>query len=340
MRRLIINEPGLFVGVKRGMIVVKRGGEEVLEVAPPHVSQVAITTRGAALSTALLRLLARHRIDLIIYSGVGFPVARLASVKVSGAVKLRKAQYRAQGEKAGAYLAKKFAWAKVVNQKELLGQAGRNRVKSDPELARELLELSREISAFATKIDEIEGESADAVRKEVMRLEAEAAEVYWRGFKLLLPENVEFPGRRKRSDAPTDPVNISLNFCYGLLAAEVLLAVERSGLDPYAGFLHADSPRRPALAMDLVEEFRQPVADRVVLRTLSGAEDPAAMVEGRKLKRDGRLQLLKAFSERLSERVTFAGRSLPISSHILLQARRVAEFLMGRATEYEPFTTG
>ena len=336
LKRLVINEPGLFVGAKRGMITVQRKGEKVLELSPSNISQIAILTRGAAISSALIRLLARHKVDLIVYSGLGYPVAKLSSPRTSGSIKLRKEQYKAQDSPLGAYLAKRFAWAKVVNQKTILREAGRNR--SDTDLSRRLIEMSRSISNIAAMISNVEGDSASSVRGEVMRLEAEAAEIYWQGFKFLLPEGLDFPGRRKRFESPEDPANIMLNFCYGLLASEVWLAVEASGLDPFAGFLHTDSPRRPALVMDILEEFRQPVADRVVLRLASGIKDPKSIIEGRRLKREFRFQVVKALSERLSETLTFHGRSLPLSSHIFLQPKRIADFILGRESGYVPFT--
>lgn len=333
---MIINEPGLFLRTRRGMIIVERKGEKILEISPSNICQVAMLTRGAALSSALLRLLAKHKVDLVVYSGYGYPLAKLSSARGSGSIKLRKMQYKAQNEGIGAYLAKRFAWAKVVNQKTILREAGKNR--REPNLSVRLLDSSKSISNIADMIANIKGDSAEDVRKEVMRLEAEAAEIYWQGFKMLLPDGVDFPGRRKRFESPEDPVNVMLNFCYGLLASEVWLAVEGSGLDPYAGFLHADSPRRPALVMDILEEFRQPIADRVVLRLISSLKDPKSIIEGRRLKRDARFQIVKALSNRLSEVLTFSGRTLPLSSHIFLQPRRVSEFILGRTPHYIPFT--
>jgi CRISPR-associated protein Cas1 len=318
------------------MIIVERRGEKILEVSPSNVSQIVILTRGAALSSALLRLLAKHKVDLVVYSGFGYPIAKLSTARSSGSIRLRKMQYKAQNEEAGAYLAKRFAWAKVINQKTILREAGKNRRGSN--LSERLLELSKSILDIADMIANIRGDSAENIRKEVMRLEAEAAEIYWQGFKMLLPDGIDFPGRRKRFESPEDPVNIMLNFCYGLLASEVWLAVDSSGLDPYAGFLHADSPRRPALVMDILEEFRQPIADRVVLRLTSSLRDPYSIIEGRRLKRDARFQVVKAFSNRLSETITFSGRTLPLSSHIFLQARRISEFILGRSPDYMPFT--
>lgn len=336
MKRLIINEPGLFIGTRKGMIVVRKKSEKILEISPSNVSQVVVLTRGAVISSALMRLLVKHKVGLIIYSGQGYPVAKLSSTRGSGSIKLRKEQYKAQGSPVGAYLAKRFAWAKVVNQKTMLREASRSKSHSD--LSKKLLEMSKSISDIANAISNVEGESTDSIRSEIMRLEAKAADIYWQGFKLLLPEGVDFPGRRKKFEEPEDPVNIMLNFCYGVLASEVWLAVDASGLDAFAGFLHVDSPRRPALVMDVLEEFRQPIVDRVVLRLASNLKDPKSIIERRRLKREFRLQVVKALSERLNETTTFHGRSLPFSSHIFLQPKRIADFILGRSPSYIPFT--
>lgn len=334
--RLVLNKPGIFVGTRKGMIVVKEGGKKIAEVAPPEITRVVVTTRGATLSSAFLRLVARHRIPLIVLSGTGFPAVKLSYVR-GGAVKLKKKQYEAQSSYKALYLAKRMAWGKAVNQKTLLYHAAKSKKRSQPEVAEELLEMAREISSIADRIRTLEANFIDRARVEIMRLEAEAAEIYWQGFRLLLPKEVEFLGRRKRFDKPKDPVNVMLNYCYGLLASEVLLAVEYAGLEPFIGFLHKDSSRRPALVMDLMEEFRQPIVDRAVLRLLRSVK-PSQLVEDEKLTRKGRFELVKTFYNRLDEHFTFRNRCLPISDHILLQARRLAMFLMDRAPSYDPFT--
>ncbi len=334
--RLVVNKPGLFVGVKSGMIVVREGGKKIAEVAPSQITRVVVTTRGATLSTALLRLLARHRIPLIVLSGTGFPSAKMLPVR-GGAIKLKRSQYEAQRREKGLHLAKRFAWGKVVNQKAIVYHAGRARLKTKKSSAKRLLEAAAAISGIAEKIRLYEGEDLEDCRMDIMRLEAEAAEIYWSVFQELLPEGVEFPGRKKRFDRPGDPTNILLNYGYGLLASEVLIALEYVGFEPYVGFLHKDSPRRPALAMDLMEEFRQPIVDRVVLRLLR-TTDVDRILENGRLTRDGRLELVRAFYRRLDETYTFKRRSLPLGDHILLQARRMALYLLDRAPGYDPFT--
>ncbi len=174
----MVNDYGVFVGVKGDRVVVRKGGEKIVEIAAGNISQVLIASKGVSLSSAFLRLMLKHRVDFVMLSGFGSPLG---------------ARY------------------------------------------------------------------------------------------------VEFPKRMKRFDMPKDPVNVFLNYGYGLLASDVWMAVEHSALEPYAGFLHKDSPRRPALIMDLMEEFRQPVVDRVVLRLVSGLKEKTkSLVEDGRLSQEGR----------------------------------------------------
>ncbi len=331
-----MNEPGLFVGTRGGMITVQKKGERVLEVPVAKVDAVVVLTRGASFSSALMRLLSKHNVPLVFYSSHGLPLLVCRGL-TAGSVMLRKKQYEAQGKVVGLKLAKLFAAGKMFNQSSLLYSMARNREVSDPPLAKLLHEAVRSVRSVLRRLEELCCEDgADKVREEILRLEAEAARVYWDGVRQALLKVVDFPGRRKRFEDPSDPVNVSLNYLYRVLAGECYLNVEICGLDPYAGFLHTDSPRRPALVMDLMEEFRQQVVDRVVFR-LAFERKLSDVLEGRWLKRDARMILYRAFAERLNTSVTFSERSLPISEHMLLQTRRVAEHIMGRF-EYVPFT--
>mgnify|MGYP003931161815 CR=1 FL=1 len=330
-----MNEPGIFVGTRGGMITVSKHGEKRLEVPVAKVDTVTVLTRGASFSSALIRLLSKHSIPIVFYSHLGIPQA-ICKGFTAGSVSLRKRQYEAQSNEVGVGLAKLFALGKVLNQSSLLYSMARNREVSDPPLARLLHEATRAIKDAARMLEGLCLDmDSNSVRKEIIKLEAEAAKVYWESVKQALSKVIDFPGRRKRFENPSDPVNISLNYLYRVLAGECLLNLETCSLDPYAGFLHVDSPRRPALVMDIMEEFRQQVVDRVVFR-LAFERKLNGIVEGRGLKREARMMLYRAFAERLNTSVTFLSRSLPISEHMLLQARRVGEHIMGRF-DYTPF---
>lgn len=334
MRKLVISDPGFFLGVKEERIVVKRGREVVAEVPAAQISHVFVSTRGAALSSAALSLLLRHGAQLVLLDSRGRPLGRLLPLVRRG-LRAVEAQIAALNDERGVVLAKAFASSKALNQAALLRSAAHNRMESNPQLARKLLEASAEIKGYAGSIVRVEGE-LEEVRPEIVRMEAAAAEVYWRAVADLLRGVVDFPGRRKRFDEPTDPVNLLLNYGYGILSSICFLAIELSSLDPYRGFLHVNSPRRPALVMDLMEEFRQTVVDRAVFRLLREI-DPKSVVGAEGLSREARKLLALRVLERVKERTTFRGRSLPIEAHIHLQARRIRGFLLGHEPEYRGY---
>lgn len=339
MRRLVINDYGVFIGVKGDRVVVKKGGEKIVELAAGNISQVILASKGISMSSAFLKLMLKHRVDFVLLSGFGAPLGRLVGRK-GGAIELRKNQIEAQKDERGKHLAKQFAKGKLVNQSNLLKSLAKNRRSTKPELASKLEDASHLVSWFVNMVEQVDTNlPLDRFRAEVMSAEARGADSYWEAIGLVFNEYVEFPRRMKRFDVPKDPVNILLNYGYGLLASDVWMAVEHSSLEPYAGFLHKDSPRRPALVMDLMEEFRQPVVDRVVLRLLSSLKEKVAgFVEDGRLTQEGRKTIIQEFSRRMSEKVTFMNRVLPLEAHVYVQTRRLSEFLMRRASSYTPYT--
>lgn len=335
MRGLVINEPGCFIGAKRDRIVVKKKGEVIAEIAASQLSFVYIATRGATLSSAALRLLVRNHINMILLDGLGRPVGRLLPFLRKG-LRVVEEQIRSLSDERGLKLAKTFAIAKISNQSNLLRSFSYSKRVSSAGFSEGLYELSLNIRRKVESIKRIEGRLED-VRSEIVQIEAEAADLYWSGIGALLQDmGIDFPGRRKRFEQPNDPVNLLLNYGYGVLASRCIIALELSGLDPYRGFLHVNSPRRPALAMDLMEEFRQPVVDRAVLRVLR-ERGGGVIGDGGRISRVGRRALIEAITERFRQRVTFRDRSLPIEAHLLLQARRIALYLLGKSEEYVGF---
>ncbi|MEM3692387.1 MAG: CRISPR-associated endonuclease Cas1, partial [Candidatus Korarchaeum sp.] len=171
------------------------------------------------------------------------------------------------------------------------------------------------------------------VRANLVSLEADAGKSYWGSLARVLPRELGFTSRKKRYEEPKDPFNVILNYLYSVLMSEAWFFLESVGLDPFMGFLHAPSNRRPALAADFIEEFRQPVVDRVALGLVN---DVGRICDGASLTDEGRKMLMRAYEERMKTMVTFRGRKLSIRNQMKLQAERLASAVMGRS-EYEPF---
>lgn len=309
--KVIVGDYGVSAGVKDGMMYIKRGGE-MRTVALGNISQIIVVTGGVSISSSLLRLLAKNNIDLVVFDSSGLPAGRFEPLMKKANVRVRKEQYKAQEDGRGLHLAKCFAKGKIMNQYYLLKSIAKNRKRKD------VLEMAREIKYRADKVEQCKNQ------EEIINQEAKAAEMYWRGIAEFYP----IDGRKKRYDDP-DPFNMMLNYAYSVLMSAVTAAIDLTNLDPFAGFLHSENPRRPALVVDLMEEFRQPVADRAVFRV-----EPE--VKNGLLTRRTRKEIILEIQKRLETKVTFGNRKLPIEDHILLQARRVEKFLLGKG-KYKPF---
>ncbi|MEM3088013.1 MAG: CRISPR-associated endonuclease Cas1, partial [Candidatus Bathyarchaeia archaeon] len=201
-------------------------------------------------------------------------------------------------------LARKFVIGKLANQASLLKLMAKNRKPTNAELAETLYKGGRAVDDIIIRINEEPASKIDEKRQTLMNLEAEGARIYWDSIKQILPAELEFPGRQTRG--ARDPFNAMLNIGYQtILFPEVWKAVSYAGLDPYAGYLHADRPGKPSLVLDLMEEFRQQIVDRTIIGLVTkNVIKPsevlvAASPEGQILNSETVKTLLTSLQERL-----------------------------------------
>ncbi len=327
-KRLVLSSYGVFLGVKGERLVVRKKGETLREIPAFEVSQVLIDTRGATVSSAAMRLLLRHGIELLILGG-GKLMGKLSPARRGANIRLRMTQYSIINLERGSNLARAFIMGKLRNQSDLLKSLAKNREGDERKRMRK---TARQIDNLMWSLNEIRG-PPEVLKGRIMRVEAEAGRIYWSAIASILPKSLEFRIRKQRFDRPQDPFNTTLNYLYTILMSEAWFALESTGLEPYLGFLHVPNNRRPALAVDFMEEFRQPVVDRAALSLVKDMDD---FLEEGKLKPDGRKKALKAYEDRMNALVTFRGRRHRIRGHLRLQAERLASAIMGRST-YEPF---
>jgi CRISPR-associated protein Cas1 len=180
---------------------------------------------------------------------------------------------------------------------------------------------------------------------EVRGLEGQAASAYFGALNdMILSEGFKFGGRTKRP--PRDAVNSLLSFLYALLIKDCVAALEGVGLDPQVGYLHAIRPGRPALALDLMEEFRAWLTDRLTLALLNRRQLVRHSFEDRPggaiyLGEKGRKVVITAYQKRKQEKIShpLLKNSVPIGALPHLQARLLARYLRGDLEAYLPFTS-
>ena len=227
-------------------------------------------------------------------------------------------------------LARQCVVSKILNSRTMLR---RNAEHADETVLFELKQLARKASE-AVSLESLLG------------VEGAAARTYFGAFSQMLCAKVgkfELDGRNRRP--PRDPVNALLSFAYSLLTKDFALAIQISGLDPLLGFYHQPRFGRPALALDLMEEFRPLVADSTVIGAINtgviGADDFVYALGACSLSPAGRKRFLLAYERRMDQLVTHPTFGYRISYRRVLevQARLLWRHLLGELDEYPAFRT-
>jgi CRISPR-associated protein Cas1 len=257
---------------------------------------------------------------------------------VSGNVLLRRAQHEALSSKARtAAIARNLLAGKIQNCRQVMLRGAR---EAEDDASREILSTSAQYHADSLK--RLEGETdPDTIRG----IEGMAAASYFAAFASLIrtsDPNIKFGGRTRRP--PRDPVNALLSYIYTMLRFDCESALEGVGLDPQVGFLHTLRPGRPALALDLMEELRPVLADRLALTLINRGQITSDEFENRSggsvfLNEKGRKTVILAWQERKQEELTHPvlKKKVPYGLISHVQARLLARHLRGDIPEYPPF---
>ena len=256
----------------------------------------------------------------------------------SGNVLLRRQQYRlADTEASALQIAKSIVAAKIQNSRTVLLRGAREATDSQEEAT-----LRRAVDRLECSIQALpQAESLNVVRG----CEGEAARVYFESFNCLLKQQREHFLMTERSRRPPkDPVNALLSFVYSVLTHDMSAALSTVGLDPAVGFLHVDRPGRLSLALDLLEEFRAVIADRLVISLINlkqvqpdgfTTQPTGAVMMSDTTRRTVLAALVQRKKEELMHPLLDA--KVPIGLLPLLQARLLARHIRGELPAYPAF---
>ncbi len=313
-------------------VVVEIDGAERARV-PLHMLGSLVVFGAIWLSPPLMQACAAAGIAIVLLDRAGRFQARVEG-PVNGNVLVRRAQYRRADEPEG--IVRSLVSGKVANQRAVLMRALRDMPDGDEALAAGAERLGLILRRVALGPGDV-----DALRG----CEGEAAAIYFSLFDRLIrnPQpGMRFAGRSRRP--PLDPVNALLSFLYTLLTHDCRSAAEGVGLDPAVGFLHRERPGRPSLALDLMEELRPILADRLALSLINRRQIGPADFETRDggavlLTDDGRRTVLTAWQERKKEerRHPFLDEAAPLGLVPHLQALLLARHLRGDLDAYPPW---
>jgi len=328
---LYVTEQGAWIGKDKGRIEITKKGEKLASVRLLDVSQVCMYGN-IQLSAQLIRELFARDIPVCWFSYGGW-FSGLGSGLPARNVELRRRQVvvAAQG---GLEIARQAVWGKIRNSRTLLR---RNTKEPNDRAVAQLAQLASQASTASSA-------------PTLLGIEGAAARIYFGSFQAMLSAGKRLPGgpftfegRRRRP--PPDPVNCLLGYLYGLLVKELTVTVLTVGFDPYQGFYHRPRFGRPALALDLAEEFRPLVAESVAINLINNGEvsegDLLVRAGGVSLTQSGRKTVLGAYERRMAAELTHPvfGYKVSYRRTLEVQARLLAAHLLGEVPEYTPVTT-
>lgn len=303
---------------------------------PIHHLESICVFGASAVSPPALDLCWEHGVAVNFLSDYGHFQARLTGV-ADTSVTLRRAQFRAADDPAKcAAIARQIVAGKIQNSRNSLLRAARETDNEEERLKLQTVVdgLARQVHSLAkqTELDKVRG------------AEGMASQQYFSVFALLLKQQREafaFTTRTRRP--PRDRINCLLSFLYALVRHDCVAALTSIGLDPFVGFLHADRPNRPSLALDLMEEFRPWLADRLAVTLINRQQVTAndfAVREGGAVEftEAGRKRVITAYQQRKQETMKhpLLDQTLRLAQMPFIQARILARHLRGDLPDYLP----
>ncbi len=336
LNTLYVTTPESYLTKDGENVVIKINDAEIFRI-PIHNLEGIVCFSYMGASPGLIGICAEKNVGLTFVSPFGKFIGRIQG-KVSGNVLLRRKQYRiADQDDTSLAIARIFILGKISNCRSIL-----LRVMRDHSSSVNVKTIEESVAILQYKLKSIyRAKTLDELRG----FEGEAAVAYFSAFDEMIlcqKEDFFFHGRNRRP--PRDNMNAMLSFVYTILMHDIQSALETVGLDPYVGYLHRDRPGRPSLALDMMEEFRPYLADRLVLSLINRKQinargflhtDSGDVI----MKDDTRKELITAWQKRKQEKIIhpYLQEEIPVGLLPYAQALLFARYMRGDLKNYPVF---
>jgi len=336
LNTLYVTTPESYLHRDGENVIIKVGNDERFRI-PVHNIEGIVCFGYMGASPHLMQLCSENNVGLSFLTPHGRFLGRVNG-RVRGNVLLRRTQYRvADDSEISLDIAKCFITGKVVNCRTVLGRSLRDH--GDIVQKEKIRSADNLLIENLTKIDNCP--NADTLRG----IEGNCAKFYFDVLdELILKQKNDFFIRERNRRPPRDNMNALLSFLYTILAHDVESALETVGLDPYVGFFHADRPGRASLALDMMEELRPFVVDRlclnlVNLQQICGNDFLKKESGGIILTDKGRKEVLGAWQKRKQDEIThpYLNEKIPVGLLPYVQSLLMARYLRGDIDGYPPF---
>jgi CRISPR-associated endonuclease Cas1 len=329
---LAITQPGIILGKKDKMVVVRKHGNILKEIPLINLKNISVLCDGVSFSSNLVQSCALNRISIDFLGNDGMPYAMIVS-PVFVTAQIGIAQLEAYSNGKGFELIRKFVFGKINNQVNLFKYYGKYYLKRNEEFRTMFPRFLQNMEKYANSAISLNHNNLDEFRLKMFAIEGQASVNYWDMVEILIKSKSDFNGRERQG--ATDLVNCMLNYGYGILYARITEAIIMSRLNPCLSYLHKPEGNRASLVFDLIEEFRQQAVDRVVI---------ALIIKNKNLNSvNGLLEdkTRKLVAQKVIDRINsvefFRKREMRFHEIIQNQANSLVKYLEGSANTYKPY---
>ncbi len=312
LRNLVISGFGSNLRKEGDLIkVISKEDNKTLLISPNALEQVIISGE-CSITSGLVRLLIEKEVDLVFIGRNPRLFGRVMRGDTNSFSEIWRMQLLMSEDKK-LEIAKEIINSTIHNKIRLLQSLAKNRGADISDIIRRLNKHIKDIK----NVENIE---------KLMGFEGDSTRIYFEGIRRFIPDVFEFEKREKHP--PKDPVNSMLGYGYTVLKSRCEYALFLSGLNPYEGILHSTYKDRAALSFDLMEEFRQPIVDRVVMTMIAkkqiSVEDFKFTEEGCFIEEEGKKLFLDLLYTRFEKKYKYGGKELPFLDIIIEQAKKLA----------------
>ena len=324
LRNIVVSGFGSKVLRENELIkIITKDGEQI-QVSPREVEQVIIAGE-SSITSGVIRLLLKNGVDLVfVEHGPTNFFARVVRSDYNMITELWRKQIMMNVDRRMT-IAKEIMDCAIYNKLRILQSLAKNRG----------VDFNRETEYLNKRRAVLRGIKSNEA---LMGVEGDATKTYFSALRKIIPEELGFEKRERHP--PHDPMNSMLSYGYTVLKSRVEYALMRAGLNPYEGILHVAYRNRPALSFDLMEEFRQPIVDRVVITQITQKQVQEEEFERREdmcyMSEDVKMKFLDALYHQFEDEYTFQGERLEFLDIIFEQAKLLAKAI-GSNERFEGF---
>ncbi len=327
-KHIAITEYGEYLGLSSQMLVVKDNDGCKKELPLNRIKTISINKVGVSLSTQLIIACANRGIKLFLLDFKGQCIAELIGTQHHATCKVRQHQYDYLKTQKIAMLSAKIIIAKLRNQRAVLLYFNKYLKNTQPIVSSRLLRVANQIIGIIEKLKNTKWQKHDNWREEIMGLEGSAAALYWQ----VLAKNDLLPNFEKRiGRGAKDIGNKALNYGYAIITTTIWHCLQNAGLEIYAGILHTQRPGKPALVLDILEEYRPWLVDRIIIKHRQVLSKESVLTP--KIKK----MLIKEIYQSLVKKHRHKGKRLKLETIMQRQAYRLSGEFAG-SKNYKPFT--